>query len=267
MLKQNEMDRLTTAVVSLVELVFPGRVRACYLTGSYAEGTAVPHSDLDLIIIFKGHCLPGEADRLRQLRHHANQLAPLRLDLTPQCETDLMANGATGLKLSGKFLAGEDILPQIPFEPIEQYRADALHAFLTYQREIRGEPDSRACPVTVPDPAGEFFGYEKFGIWQGGSDFKPGTRLLINLTSIGATVSLAWLHGERAGSKWQAIQKYQQHIGDEWGDWLAALYQLAKVDLGYEIPAETAVRHRLRSLIQKTPNFENLILERGKIIK
>lgn len=260
-----DTSRLINATINLVELVFPERVRAYYLTGSYAEGTAVPHSDLDMIIIFKGGFQTGEADRLRQLRRHACQLAPMRLDLTPKCEADLMANGATGLKLSGTFLAGEDILPQIPFEPIEQYRADALQAFLTYQREIRGEPESLPHPITAPDSTGEFFGYEKFGIWHGDDRFEPGTRLLINLVSIGATVSLAWLHGERAGSKWQAIQQYQQRIGDEWGDWLAELYQLAKVELGYEIPVETAVRHHLRTLIQKTADFENLILKRGKM--
>ncbi|MCA9917104.1 MAG: nucleotidyltransferase domain-containing protein [Anaerolineales bacterium] len=260
-----DTNRLIDATINLVELVFPERVRAYYLTGSYAEGTAVSHSDLDMVIIFKESFQPSEADRLRQLRRHASQLAPVRLDLTPKCEADLMANGATGLKLSGKFLAGEDILPQIPLEPIAQYQTDCFAAFLAYQREIRGEPENLPLRITAPDPAGEFFGYEKFGIWHGGNQFEPGTRLLINLTSIGATVSLACLHGERAGSKWQAIQKYQQLIGDEWGDWLADLYQLAKVELGYGLPVETAVRLRLRHLIQKTADFENLILKRSKI--
>lgn len=265
MQEQEKIDRLIDAVVNLVELVFPGRVRAYYLTGSYAEGTAVPHSDLDMIIIFKGAYQPGEADRLRELRHLASQLAPMRLDLTPKCEAELLTKGATGLKLGGNFVAGEDILAQIPFEPIAQYQQDVYRAFLIYQREIRGEPETVPMPVTAPAPNGEFLGYERFGIWHGGDMFEPGTRLLINLTSIGATVSLAFLHGERAGSKWQAIQKYQQLIGDEWGDWLAELYQLAKVTLGYQIPGDTAVRHHLRRLIEKTPKFENLILERGKM--
>ena len=262
MLSKEEVNRLLDGVVGLVELMLPERVRAYYLTGSYAEGTAVSHSDLDMVIIFKGECEPGEADRLRELRHLASQLAPMRLDLTPKCEADLLANGATGLKLSGKFVAGEDILAQIPFEPIGQYQHDVYQAFLIYQREIRGEPETVPAPVTAPQPDGEFLGYERFGIWHGGHAFKPGTRLLINLISIGATASLAFLHEERAGSKWQAIQKYQQLIGDEWGEWLANLYQLAKVKLGYKLPTDTAVRHQLRRLIEKTPDFENLILAR-----
>lgn len=248
--------------IGLLETTFPGRIRAYYLTGSFAEGTAVTHSDLDMIIVFKGPFQPGEADQLRQLRHHASKLSPLRLDLTPKCEADLLAKGATGLKLAAQFLFGEDIREQIPFEPIEQYRHDVIRGFTIYQREIRGEPETLAEPVTYPDPTAAFYGYEKFGNWHGGEHFSPGTRLLINLTTIGATASLTVLHGERAGSKKQAISKYQQLIGDEWGDWLAELYRLAKIDLGYDLPSDTAVRQQLRRLIQSTPQFENMVLAR-----
>src|SRR5690606_37240734 len=115
--------------------------------------------DLDLIVIFKGQCLPDEADRLRQLRQIASQLAGMRLDLAPRCEAVLLAHGSTGLKLGGKLVFGDDIRAQIPWEPIEQYTQDARQAFLNYQHEIRGKPDTLLRPVTAPDPAGEFFGY------------------------------------------------------------------------------------------------------------
>ncbi len=248
--------------IGLLETTFPGRIRAYYLTGSFAEGAAVAHRDRDMIIVFKAAFQPGEADRLRQLRHHASKLSPFRLDLTPKCEADLFARGATGLKTAAQFLFGEDIREQIPFEPIEQYRHDVIHGFTTYQREIRGASETLPEPVTYPDPDAEFFGYEKFGNWHRGDHFEPGTRLLINLTTIGATASLTVLHDERAGSKQQAVSKYRQMIGDEWGNWLAQLYRLAKIELGYELPPNTAVRRQLRQLIQRTPEYENLVLAR-----
>lgn len=253
---------LIDGVIGLLETVFPERIRAYYLTGSYAEDTAVPHSDLDMIIIFKGEFVGDEANRLRQLRHHASKLSPIHLDLAPRCEADLFASGATGLKLASQLLYGEDIRDQIPLESIAQYRYDIIRSFLTYQREIRGEPDQIPDPIVAPDPCAEFFGYDTFGNWFGRDHGEKGTRLLLNLTTSGATASLAILHGERASSKRNAIEKYQQFIGDEWGDWLAELYQLAKVELGYEIPQDTAVRQKLRHLIQQTPAFENVILGR-----
>ena len=39
---------LIDGVIGLLETVFPERIRAYYLTGSYAEDTAVPNSDLDM---------------------------------------------------------------------------------------------------------------------------------------------------------------------------------------------------------------------------
>ncbi len=256
---------LIDGAIGLMEMTFPERIRAYYLTGSFAEGTAVSNSDLDMIVVFKGEFRQGEADHLRQLRHHATKLSPFRLDLTPKCETDLITDGATGLKLAGKLLYGEDIRDQIPFEPIAQYRHDVLRGWQIYQREIRGDVEIVPYPVQPPDPDGEFLGYEKYGNWQGGNRFEPGTRVLINLTTIGATASLTVLHEERAGSKWQAIEKYQQLIGDEWGDWLAELYQLAKVECGYAIPQDDHLRLQLKTLIQRTPEYENVMVKRLKL--
>ncbi len=182
---------LLDGVIGLAEIMFPERIRAYYLMGSYAEDTAVPSSDLDMIIIFKGEFVGVEADRLRQLRHHASNLSPIRLDLAPRCEADLFANGVTGLKLASQFLYGQDIRNQIPLESIAQYRYDIIRGFLIYQREIRGEPDHIPILIVAPDPCAEFCGYDTFGNWFGGDHVEKGTRLLLNLTTAGATASLS----------------------------------------------------------------------------
>jgi predicted nucleotidyltransferase len=38
-------------LVELFELVFPARIRGYYLLGSFAEGTAVALSDIDLMVL------------------------------------------------------------------------------------------------------------------------------------------------------------------------------------------------------------------------
>ncbi len=39
------IDTVLSQIVERYETQFPGRLRACYLTGSYAEGNAVEWSD------------------------------------------------------------------------------------------------------------------------------------------------------------------------------------------------------------------------------
>ena len=42
-MNDTKLDRLLDGITALVEMVFPERVQAYYLTGSYAEDTAVRH--------------------------------------------------------------------------------------------------------------------------------------------------------------------------------------------------------------------------------
>ena len=66
-------DRSTDALlqrgVADFEKAFPGRVRGYYVVGSRADGSALPASDIDMRIIFKG-CFVSESDCLRLYRKH-----------------------------------------------------------------------------------------------------------------------------------------------------------------------------------------------------
>ena len=48
------VDQIIRGVIGLVELAFPARVRGYYIQGGYADGSAVPASDIDMRIVFKG---------------------------------------------------------------------------------------------------------------------------------------------------------------------------------------------------------------------
>jgi hypothetical protein len=47
-------DRVLRGALGLMERLFPGRLRACYLTGSVTDGSAVATSDLDGYLVSKG---------------------------------------------------------------------------------------------------------------------------------------------------------------------------------------------------------------------
>jgi hypothetical protein len=260
--REPEIDTLLQGIIGLLELIFPGRVRAYYLIGSAAEGTMVYGSDLDLIVVFKGDFQGNEADLCRQVRHYGSLISPVRLDLAPRCEAQLIQNGATGLKLAAVLLYGDDILDQIPLEPLPQLRQDAINGFVYYLRALRGLPSPLQYPLAYPQPDDDFFGYATSGIWRGGDRYEPGTRLLINAVTLGAALRLLLATGQRSGSKVETIRLYREHINDQWVTWLSGLYEQCKLQWRYRVPEAPLERGQLRSLLQPTLAFENDVLRR-----
>ncbi len=55
-----QIDAMLRGMIGIHEMVFPMRVRAYYLVGSYHTGHTVPASDLDIVVVFRGSFLPGE---------------------------------------------------------------------------------------------------------------------------------------------------------------------------------------------------------------
>ena len=45
-------DRALRQVIGVFEAAFPGRVRAYYMDGSFADGTGLATSDVDLTVVF-----------------------------------------------------------------------------------------------------------------------------------------------------------------------------------------------------------------------
>jgi predicted nucleotidyltransferase len=67
------IDTVLSQIVERYEAQFPGRIRACYLTGSYAEGNAVEWSDIDVYVLFKDALrIALSRQKGRACRHTAN---------------------------------------------------------------------------------------------------------------------------------------------------------------------------------------------------
>jgi hypothetical protein len=89
-----------------------------------------------------------------------------------------------------------------------------------YMMILRCDAGRLTYPLAYPDQDGEFYGYERWGILMT-QGFVPGTRTLVNSTTLSATTLLALITGHQIGTKNQSIWEYKQYIGDEWADSLA----------------------------------------------
>src|SRR5688572_16634796 len=70
-------DTILRGAVSLWEQLFPLRIRGYYLSGSYANATATPTSDLDLTILFKdSYHDQAESDLAQELCEAIEALHP-----------------------------------------------------------------------------------------------------------------------------------------------------------------------------------------------
>lgn len=67
------IDHIARGALVRLEAVFPRRIRACYIEGSYANGMALPTSDLDLTIVFCER-FKSQAER-EQARHLCSEYA------------------------------------------------------------------------------------------------------------------------------------------------------------------------------------------------
>jgi predicted nucleotidyltransferase len=123
-------DDAVCGLIGIFEMRFPGRIRAFYAEGSYADRTAIASSDIDLIVIFKDRFADkDEAGAARQLGAYCANLSAFELDLTLEFENHF-------LRLFKPFVLGELygddaearhaavwLLGQIPYEDDQIERA------------------------------------------------------------------------------------------------------------------------------------------------
>jgi predicted nucleotidyltransferase len=107
------VDQLLIDLIGNYERSFPDRIRGYYLVGSYSDRSAVPDSDIDMGVLFKGSLTDDERQRFRQLTHERSLLSPVRLDCSALDEAHFLKEAAAGAKMA-LVVYGEDVLDQIP---------------------------------------------------------------------------------------------------------------------------------------------------------
>ncbi len=249
-------------VVACFERAFPHGIRACYLIGSYAEGTAVKLSDIDLIVVMRDSFGDNETQAKAievAKRCAANSL--IRLDITPRAESaveTMFGVIRVGLKQNSVLMYGDDLRAQMQLPPIETYTQDVIAGALFFIARLHDKERIETLPLEYPDACDEFYGYaqKRFREWYP-ETVQAGTKELVATVSRIATASIAQRAKKYVGGKAQAIRLYRECIGAPWDLFVEQIYQRCKRDWNYLIPESIAERQELSALCREMLAFEN----------
>lgn len=259
---QPQIDHAIRGIVSLFEVVFPGRIRSYYLVGSYSVGSATSLSDIDIRIIFKDDFGPGEEEQMHRVRYVCRLLCPIAIDCPPLSEKRLFHDEAwlhepLGIKSYGRLLYGADIQDQFSEPAFSAYLRNVTTVPVTQFARIRRQ-EKVSYPLAYPDPMGEFYGYDdRIGpVWAK----VPSTKTLVHMIGFAATCLLAFRAGQMVTQKSDWLKLYREKINDEWTHLLETLYVQCKEVWSYTIPDNEAERHQLREICAEVLAFENYYL-------
>lgn len=255
------VDDLLLGLLGVYEMAFPGRVRACYVDGSYADGSGLATSDVDLTLIFGG-AFHDEVERrgAETLCRHCALLSGVELDASVADEVELRAGVHPSLKLAATLVYGEEVREDAPLVSIEQWTRDRMHSSFWRVAHLFGRPLPMRYPVDFPDPGAVFYGYDRRTVRLADGGEVPSTRDLIRLVGWAATALIAQKAGRYVARKRDCHTLYRELIGGEYADLLDDIYTLCRGRWQYLIPSDPQERRTLRGICERTLAFENAFL-------
>jgi predicted nucleotidyltransferase len=250
-----EADAILSGLVGILDMLFPGRILATYVTGSYADGTAISASDLDVSVIFKGNIETDERERVWRLAEHLSLFTHVRVDLEGKGEEEVVASGYE-LKLGGLLVSGDDLKSRIQLPPVEQYVRETMHGPpFAFMVRVARQREWAAYPLDYPDPSGEFYGYDNDPI-EGSRD----TKVLVAIAGHIAAALIALRTGRFVSSKSQSFRLYRELVDDNWANLLDGIYKFCRTKWQYAIPSGSEDREKLRGICRRLLKLENHFL-------
>jgi len=255
-----KIDRVLRDIVGTLETVFPGQFRSHYLSGSYAEGAAVRTSDLDLFVVFKEEPPDAVKRKFGGVTQFISLNCPVEVDITPLAEGAVNEHPSRDkLKEASVLLYGTDIREGIVPPPFEDYVPYAMHGPLAFFARARGNPQVLRTPLAFPDPAAEFYGYDRKKVRTPDGKSWPSTKDLVGSTGWSASALVALLAG-RYVCKSDRVRVYRECVNDEWAPLLEEIAAYCRETWEYLIPEGAGDRARLRRLCERALEFENHFL-------
>jgi hypothetical protein len=253
-------DDALRGLIGIFERFFPGRIRAYYAEGSYADRTAIAASDIDLVLIFKDRFADDEAGAARRLGAYCASLSAFELDLDIIDEQHADRGAFPTLKLASVLLYGEDVRDRLSLPPIGEWTRDRMHAAYWLIVQVFNRPTAVRYPLGYPRPDEMFFGYDQRMMQLPDGSRARCTRDLVRVTSWAATALIALQTGTYVVRKRDCHQRYHELIGDQWSELLREIYERCKHEWGYRIPETPGDRRELRAICARTLEFENHFL-------
>lgn len=253
-----EIDRVLSMAIGGFEKELSGLFRGYYVVGSYASGTALETSDLDLV--FEGRAADNaQRERAKNVLDACRQTTTLDLGVFPLSGDALHGIYNPVFKLRSLFLYGQDIRDTVPLVPVEEWARQCMHGIY----RVMGRDDEPAAiklPRTYPDPQGEFYGYDKDTVRLPDGSKINGTRGLVTGAGWMATALIGLRARHYVLGKGEFAILYRRHINDAWASFLEDLYDSCRRTWGYLVPEKAEDRGRLRALCRQYPQFEDHFL-------
>lgn len=250
------VDRIIRGIVGIFELVFPKKIKAYILTGSYLTKGAVRTSDIDMYIIFERPLSAEEYGAFWGAKTHCDRLSPLDLDLKPFSYPQVMRLGYPNIRDYGQTVFGDDFRSRC--EPLsgEAVYLMKFHS-LSHMFRIRGNPDSLLFPFSAPDPDAPFLGYTQRPARSFQQHPREGTKALINIASRTAMSIIAEKTRRPVFSKKDCLRVYREKINDQWLPFLRDVELLCRKKWGYLVPKSVEDQKKLRDICRLVLDFEN----------
>ncbi len=254
------VDASLLRVVQRLKERFGEGIRSYYLTGSYADGTAVKFSDVDLVVVAKNLTDSPDIQRGINLSAPSWPVFEKTVISTYQLTDPLFGQILVHLKGTGKLLYGDSIMDQITLPPIEEYQRQTIDECRRGIAMLR-DAETTSLPLSYPSPHEDFYGYVRIRRPRWYPPMTPtGTKELAAVVSKSATALVA-LKGEYVLSRIRAVELYTMRVADEWTEFIRDVHVSCRETWGYRVPEDEHDRAHLRELCGRMLGFETHCLK------
>ncbi len=264
------VSALIDRIISRILGEFGTDILACYVTGSWAAGTATDSSDLDLAII--AHERVVDEFAIERSARWARKSGDVVLDVGVRSLRRIgdptsawydagAARWIVSVLHASNLVYGNDVRSAIPDPPITVYRqgviTEAKKGIAMLRDSDLGNFDFRE-PVGYPGEADDFFGYTK----KRKNDWYPvdvaqGTKELSATITWCASAVITVTAAYYVPSRPKAVELYAAHVGDRWTSFVRMAYETLRLRWSGQVPANAEEQLQLNQFCRETLEFEN----------